>query len=155
MQSTLERPAPEVEPTGERARPEGRFLFAGMSVAAIWLATLATVLWSPDMITGSMHEHLPMAAMTDWLYAAIATGLVLLAFSRRTRGATRSLWAGLTVALATIWAVVALASIYAPTFVTGSDPTTVPIAVLVAPVAGVTATAFVSVFAAGGGDPTS
>jgi hypothetical protein len=155
MQSTLERPAPEVAPTGERPRSEGRFLFAGLSVAAIWLATLATVLWSPDMITGSMHEHLPMAAMTDWLYAAIATGLVLMAFSRRTRGATRSLWAGLTVAVATIWGVVALASIYAPTFITGSDPTTVPIAVLVAPVAGMTATAFVSVFAAGGGDTAS
>jgi hypothetical protein len=152
MQTTLERPVPEAEVPVDRSRSERRFLFAGLSVAAIWLATLATVLWSPDMITGSEHEHLPIAAMTDWLYAAIATGLVLMAFSRRTRGATRSLWAGLTMAVATIWAVVALASLYAPTFITGSDPTTVPIAVLVAPVAGMTATAFVSIFAAGGGD---
>ena len=135
MQTTLERPVPDTEVDVDRPRSEGRFLFAGLSVAAIWLATLAAVLWSPDMITGSEQERLPMAAMIDWLYAAIATGLVLMAFSRRTRGATRSLWAGFTTAVATIWAVVALASIYAPTFVTGTDPTTLPIAVLVAPVA--------------------
>jgi hypothetical protein len=149
MQTTLERPVPEV--TVARPRPERRSAFAGLSVAAIWVATLAAALWSPDMITGSMHEHLPMAAMADWFYAAIASGLVLMAFGRRTRGATRSLWAGFTIAIAAIWATVALASIYAPTFVTGTDPTIVPIAVLVAPVAGMTATAFASVFAAGGG----
>jgi hypothetical protein len=152
MQTTLERPVSGAPVTVGPPGAERRFLFAGLSVAAIWVATLAAAIWSPDMITGSMHERLAMAAMVDWFYAAIATGLVLMAFGRRTRGATRSLWAGFTLAVASIWGVVALASIYAPTFVTGTDPTTVPIAVLVAPVAGMTATAFASVFAAGGGE---
>jgi len=151
MSTTLERPAGLAEVNVESSS-ESRFLFAGLSVAAIWLATLAASIWSPDMITGSEHEHFGMAAVTDWLYAAIATGLVLLTFSRRTRGATHSLWVGFTIAIAGIWAAVALASIYSPTFVTGTDPTTIPIGVFVAPVAGMIATAFASVFAAGGGE---
>ena len=150
MRTTLDRPAPASEVTVSAPR-EDRFLFAGLGVAAIWLATLAASIWSPDMVTGSEHEHFGMAAVTDWLYAAIATGLVLLAFSRRTRGATRSLWMGFTIAIAGIWFAVALASIYSPTFVTGSDPTTIPIGVFVAPVAGIIGTAYASVFAAGGG----
>ena len=95
------------------------------------------------------HEHLPIAAFGDWLYAAIATGLVLMAFSRRTLDTGRSLWMGFTIAIASIWAVVALASIAAPSMVTGSDPTTIPIAAFVAPIAGVVATAFVSGSVAG------
>src|SRR6478609_4170671 len=35
-------------------------LGSGLSVAAIWLATLAAALFSPDLITGSQHEHLPL-----------------------------------------------------------------------------------------------
>jgi hypothetical protein len=144
----------EARPTRDEAAPihpraESRYLFVGLSIAAIWLASLAAILWSPDLISGSMHEHIAIAALTDWFYAAIATGLVLMAFGRRSRGATRSLWMGFTVAIAAIWFAVAIASIYAPSFVTGTDPTTVPIAVFVAPIAGTIATAFASVFAAG------
>jgi hypothetical protein len=148
MQTTLDRPTPDV--SLDRA-PGGRYAFAGLSVAAIWLATLAASLWSPDLVTGSMQDRIAIAAMTDWLYAAMATGLVLLAFGRRSRGATRALWSGFMIAIMGIWSAVALASIYAPSFVTGTDPTSLPIAVLVAPVAGMTGTAFVSVFVAGSG----
>jgi hypothetical protein len=130
--------------------PRGsRYVFAGVSVASIWVAVAIASIWSPDMITGSQHEHLPIAAFTDWLYAAIATGLVLMTFSRRTPGAGRSLWLGFTVAIGSIWFIVALASIFAPSMVTGTDPTTIPIAAFASPVAGVVATAFASVFVAG------
>jgi len=127
---------------------DGRYLFAGITVASIWVAALAASIWTPDMITGSQHEHLAIAALSFWMYAAIATGLVLMAFSRRTLGG-RALWMGLTIAIAGVWAAVALASIFAPTMVTGTDPTTIPVAAFAAPVGGVVATAFASVFAAG------
>jgi hypothetical protein len=149
MQTQLEARPTRAEAVPTHHQAESRYLFVGLSIAAIWLAALAAILWSPDMITGSMHERIAIAAMSDWFYAAIATGLVLMAFGRRTRGATRSLWVGFTIAIAAIWAVVSIASIYAPSFVTGTDPTTVPIAVFAAPVAGTIATAFASVFAAG------
>jgi hypothetical protein len=128
---------------------ETRYRAAGLAVASIWLAVAGASIWSPDLVSGSEQDHIPLAAMTDWLYAATATGLVLMAFARRSPGATRSLWRGFTIATAAIWAVVALASIFAPTIETGSDPTSVPITALVTPVAGVIATAFLSVFAAG------
>ena len=90
-----------------------------------------------------------MAALIDWFYAALATGLVLMAFGRRFPGASRSLWLGFAVAIGSIWFVVAIASILAPSIVTGTDLTTVPIAALASPIAGLIATAFVSVFVAG------
>jgi hypothetical protein len=152
MQTDLDEKLTRVQP----ARPEplegpkgSRYLFAGVGVASIWVAVAIASIWSPDMITGSLHEHLPIAAFTDWLYAAIATGLVLMTFSRRTPGAGRTLWLGFTVAIGTIWFIVALASIFAPSMVTGSDPTTIPIAAFASPIAGVVATAFASVFVAG------
>jgi hypothetical protein len=151
VQTQLEQGPPVVaQPLPEATGPrESRYLFAGIAVASIWIAVAAASIWSPDMITGSQHEHIPIAAFGDWFYAAIATGLVLMAFGRRTPGSSRSLWEGFAIAIAGIWLVVALASIYAPTMVTGTDPTTIPIAAFAAPIAGVIATAFVSVFAAG------
>lgn len=138
---------PEV---GGTAR-ESRYLFAGIAVGVIWLAIAAASIWSPDLITGTEQEHIPLAAIIDWFYAALATGLVLMAFGRRSPGASRSLWLGFTVAIGGIWFVVAVASIFAPSIETGTDPTTLPIAALASPIAGVIATAFVSVFVAGSG----
>jgi hypothetical protein len=143
-------------PAGEFDRPElggtageSRYLFAGIAVLLIWLAVAAASIWSPDLISGTEQEHVPLAAIIDWFYAALATGLVLMAFGRRSPGASRSLWLGFTVAVGGIWFVVAIASIFAPSLVSGTDPTTVPIAPLASPIAGVIATAFVSVFVAG------
>ena len=139
----------DVTSPGLTDRPnEGRYLFAGIAVASIWIAATAASIWTPDMITGSQHEHLAIAALSFWMYAAIATGLVLMAFGRRTLGG-RALWMGFTIAIAGVWAAVALASIFAPTMVTGTDPTTIPVTAFAAPVGGVVATAFASVFAAG------
>ena len=128
---------------------EFRYLFAGIAVASIWLAIAAASIWSPDLISGTNQERVPLAAILDWFYAVLATGLVLMAFGRRSPGASRSLWLGFTVAIGGIWFVVAIASIFAPSIETGTDPTTVPIAALASPLAGVIATAFVSVFVAG------
>jgi len=82
----------------------------------------------------------------------MATALVLLAVSRRGAGASRALWTGMTIAVAGIWLTVLVVSVFAPEMETGSDPTVIPIAALVAPIAGSIATAFVSVFVAGSPD---
>lgn len=152
MQTDVERKVLEAGPASVASQEESggsRYLFAGIAVASIWVAVAISSIWSPDMITGSQHEHIPIAGFVDWLYAAIASGLVLMAFSRRTPGTSRALWLGFTIVTAGIWFVVALASILAPTMVTGTDPTTIPIAAFAAPIAGVVATAFASVFVAG------
>ena len=64
-------------------------------------------------------------------------------------------WWMIAVTSSVIWIVIALASIYSPSFVTGTDPTTIPIVAILAPMAGVVATAFLSVFAAGAASRTT
>jgi hypothetical protein len=73
----------------------------------------------------------------------VATGYVLMAGRGRGSGDDPLPWAGFTVSVGAIWLVVALTSIFAPEIVTGSDPSHVPIAVIIAPVAGTVATGFV------------
>jgi hypothetical protein len=133
-------PQPEAEAS--------RYRFAAMAVGAIWGALAAASIWSPELISGTDQTRVPIAAFTDWFYAVIATGLVLLAFSRRTPDLPRSSWAAFTLVISGIWLVVAITSIWTPDLIS-DDATRVPIAALVGPIAGVLATAFASVFVAG------
>ena len=137
------RGSPQPEAEGSRYR------FAALAVGGIWGALAAASIWSPELISGTDQTRVPIAAFTDWFYALIATGLVLLAFSRRTPDLPRSAWAAFTLLISGIWLVVAIASIWTPDLVSGTDATRVPIGALVGPIAGVLATAFASVFIAG------
>ena len=47
---------------------------------------------------------------------------------------------------AAIWTAVTLLSIFAPSYVTGSDPTRIPTAAILSPVVGVIGTGFVAAF---------
>ena len=136
------RGSPQPEAEGSRYR------FAALAVGGIWGALAAASIWSPELISGTDQTRVPIAAFTDWFYALIATGLVLLAFSRRTPDLPRSSWAAFTLVISGIWLVVAIASIWTPDLIS-DDATRVPIAALVGPIAGVLATAFASVFVAG------
>ena len=131
-----------------------RYRFAALTVCSIWVALAAASIWSPDLVSGTDQTHVPIAAFSDWFYAVIATGLVLMAFSRRTPDVGRSSWAAFAFAISAIWLVVAIVSIWTPDLVSGTDPTRVPIGALVSPIAGVLATAFASVFVAGSGGGT-
>ena len=119
-------------------------LAPGVSVAAIWLATLLFSLFTPDLVSGSQQEHLPIAGLTAWLWAAAATGYVLMATRVRDPNDDPSVWLGFELSVVVIWAVVALTGIFAPELVTGTDPTRIPLAALVTPVAGLVATGFVA-----------
>lgn len=125
----------------------GRATFVSVSIAAIWFATLAASLSAPPLVTGSAHETIPLVAAVDWLWAALATGFIVLAAGLVGRG-HRSSWLGAAVAVSAIWIAVAVASIAGPSLVTGTDPTTVPLAALLSPFAGVIATAYVAIFVA-------
>ena len=152
MSTDLDTEIRHVEAAGsrsQRAAEGSRYWFAAVAVCSIWLALAAASIWSPDLVSGTEQDHVPIAAFTDWFYAVIATGLVFLAFSRRTRDLGRSSWEAFTFAISAIWLVVAAISIWTPELVSGADQTHVPIAALVSPIAGVLATAFASVFVAG------
>jgi len=108
-----------------------------VAVGSVLLAVLLASLFSPDMVTGSNHEHLPLAGMMDWFWGLIA--IAYLAFVRRERADGTF---GLSVAV--LWLTVAVASIASPAMVTGTDPTTIPIAVMIAPIVGCLGTAFLT-----------
>jgi hypothetical protein len=136
----------QTNPEIQRDQRTGRMLPTAVAVAGLWLAMALSSMFAPDLISGTDQEHVPIVAITIWPWGAVATGFVLFgaAFPTRNRMAR---W-GLPVAVLGIWGAVGLVSVFAPTMVTGGDPTTIPIAGLVSPVAGVIATAYACLAAA-------
>lgn len=122
-----------------RTLHRGRYWWV-ISVSSVLLAVLFASVFSPDMVTGSAQEHLPMAGFVDWIWAAVAIGY--LSFVRRDRA---DMTLGITVAV--LWLAVAVTSIAAPVMVTGTDPTQIPLAALLAPVLGTIVTGFLALHA--------
>jgi hypothetical protein len=125
-----------------------RFLMVGLSVAAVWISVCLGSLFAPDLVSGTEQDHVPIAAMTMWLQGVFATAFVLMAGALG-RSVEDGRWRALALMVGAIWAVVAAAAIWAPNLVTGSDPSTIPLAALVAPVAATIGTAFVCLFVVG------
>jgi hypothetical protein len=118
-------------------------------VVAIWAAVLLISLLTPDMVSGSHQERLPVAAFGTWLWGLIATGVFLGGMHRLRRARTPAgLWVGLAIAVSAVWLVATVLSIFLPVFVTGSDPTRIPIAGLVSPVGAMVLTVLASITAA-------
>jgi hypothetical protein len=128
-----------------RDQRTGRMLPTAVAVAGLWLSMALSSLFAPDLISSS-QDNVPIVALTIWPWGAVATGFVLFgaAFPARDRMAR---W-GLPMAVLGILGAVALVSVFAPTIVSGSDGTIVPVAGLFAPVAGAVATGYACLAAA-------
>jgi peptidoglycan/LPS O-acetylase OafA/YrhL len=103
------------------------------AVGAIWLAVLVISLFSPDLVSGSEQQHLPVAAFIAWFWGALATVVVLMFGALLRRAAAPVWWVAPAAATMGIWGVAALVSVFAPTLETGTDPTTIPLAAMIAP----------------------
>jgi hypothetical protein len=102
----------------------------------------------PDLVSGSEQEHLPVAAFTTWLWGLVATGGFLWAMARlRGSASRRPIWIGLAVATLTAWLVATILSLALPVVETGSDPTRIPIAAIVSPVAAAALTVLAGIIA--------
>jgi hypothetical protein len=109
-------------------------LWTAIGVGGIWVAVILISLFAPDLVTGSEHEHLPLAAFGTWLWGGIGTALLLWAMGRlRGDASWRSTWIGLALVTLAIWAVATVLSITLPVYETGSDPTELPFGALFAP----------------------
>ena len=95
---------PVTDRHNRRADEDDRYRFAAISVSVIWIALTAASLWSPDLISDTDRTHVPIAGFLDWIYAVIATGLVMLAFGRRTPDIGRTSWASFATLISAIWA---------------------------------------------------
>jgi hypothetical protein len=146
--TTLPPPAPGARvawPTPVPARSHSaRSSWTGWTlatVASIWTAVALISVFSPDMIHGSEHQRMPVAAFSTWLWGFGASVAAFAAMGRlRGRFDRRPMWVTLFGTVVAIWTAATLVSIFGPTVDTGSDPTTIPMAALVAPIVAMLAT---------------
>jgi hypothetical protein len=119
--------------------------FTALALVGIWVAVLLASFYAPDFVSGSQQEHLPLAGWLDWLWGAVASSFVVLTALKGVRSAAPSQtpWIALALVSAGIWVAVYLVSVLAPVFVTGADPTRIPVLALVVPIVGVFLTWFV------------
>jgi hypothetical protein len=117
-------------------------------IAGIWVAVALISIFAPDMVTGSEHQRLPVAALGSWFWGLIATGAFLWGMGRlRGNAVRRPIWIGLTAATLAVWLVATIAGIALPVVETGSDPTRLPVGAMIAPVAATVLTALAGITA--------
>ena len=81
------RPPPVID---RGAGAHGRYVPVTLAIVAIGPAVLLSSIDAPDMVTGSTHEHLAIAALGDWMWGGMATALLLLAAAFTARSAAMS-----------------------------------------------------------------
>lgn len=118
------------------------------ALVGIWVGVLVISFGAPDLVSGSEHEHLPLAAFTTWIWGLIASIGLLWGMSQL-RGSPdrRRAWIGLAVVTMMMWAVAAVMSLALPPHVTGSDPTELPLWAILVPLAAALLTLLASVVA--------
>lgn len=131
------------------AMADGSWMVWSVSgLAGIWTAVVLISVLAPDLVSGSEQEHLPIAAFTTWLWGLVATGGFLWAMARlRGSASRRPIWVGLAVATLTVWLVATILSLALPVVETGSDPTRLPIAAIVTPMAAAALTVLAGIIA--------
>ncbi|MGZ4144666.1 MAG: hypothetical protein ACXVPP_05865 [Actinomycetota bacterium] len=138
-------------PDAHGSTTRARHASTAVTLITMGVATGLMTLFAPDMIHGSAHEHLPIAAIFGWISVAVASTFVLMASAmggRAEEGST-SLWWSYAAGVGGLWIVIMFAGIFSPVMVTGSDPTRIPIAAMVAPVVGSIVTALASMWVVG------
>lgn len=119
-----------------------------LGLAAIWIAVALVSVMAPDLVSGSQHEHLPLALFVTWIWGLLGSIGYLWGMSKlRGPAGRRSLWTGLTIVVLAIWAVAVVVSATFPVWETGSDPTLIPIWALAAPIGAALVTTLASVVA--------
>ena len=128
-----------------RAAPVMAWVATAIAIGSIWLSVLIAGAYAPDFVSGSEHEHLALVAGTAWIWGLVATAFVVLAVldGFRHHATSSTPWWALAAGTAVTWLVVAAVSVTAPVFVTGTDPTTIPMAAMGIPIVGVFVTWFV------------
>jgi hypothetical protein len=118
--------------------------WTGAAIAVIWTAVTLISVFAPDLVSGTMQDHVPLAAILTWIWGVMASRSVATAVIRRRR--SPEIGAGarmLAIAVSAIWAIATLVGVYGPEWVTGTDPTHFPISAVIAPIAALVLTQLV------------
>lgn len=122
----------------------GRLLWTLLALGGIWAAVTLVSLFSPDLVSGSEQGHIPIAAMFTWFWGVMATISVLNEMMRQS--SSLKVWMGISISTLIIWLSVTLVSLLGPVMITGSDPTQIPIAAILAPIGGALVTSVICAF---------
>lgn len=129
----------------ERTADGSWMLWTAIGLGVIWISVLLISLFAPDLVSGSEQQHLPLPAFTAWLWGLLGTWGYLHGMGKLRGSAERKpIWIGLGIAVIAIWVVATGLAIWLPVMETGSDPTSLPLAALVAPLAAAALTAVAS-----------
>jgi hypothetical protein len=130
-----------------RAVPLAAWVSTAVAIGSIWFSIIVAGLVAPDFVSGSEHQHLALVGAIDWVWGLVATAFVILAVLQGIRlGVTnRTPWAALAIGVAAVWVLVLAVTGCGPVMVTGTDPTTIPLAAMGVPILGVFLTWFVCV----------
>jgi len=120
----------EIRPRGmARSGPGYSYLMTGIALACIVVSGILGSIFSPNLVTGSQHEQIPIAAFVGWIFDLIAIGMVVTVAMQGIRAEVidRAPWTLLGLGVGAIWLAVMVVAIFAPVWVTGTDSTELPI----------------------------
>lgn len=124
-----------------------KYLWTLIAVVVIWLAVLVTSLFAPDFVSGSEQDHIKVAAIVNWLWGLLASVAVLRMLRHRdVQKAETSTWVALGTGVGVIWVTMTLVSLLVPVIELGSDPTQIPLAVIIAPIVAMVLTRYLAEF---------
>ena len=109
--------------------PGFAYLMTSVALACICVSGVLGSIFSPSLVTGAQQQQLPIGAFIGWIFDAIAISMVVGAAIKGIRAevANRAPWIVLGLGVGAIWLAVMFAAIFAPVWVTGTDPTRIPI----------------------------
>lgn len=146
--STNPSHASSTAPVTDRVGRPAWAIWLTVALGTIWLAVALISAFSPDLVSGSEQQHLPIGALTTWVWGTIATVAQGAFGASAVRSHRINAWFVAQPAVTTVaWGIAVIASVFAPPMRTGSDPTIVPIAALIAPIAGCAVTVITATLA--------
>ena len=131
-----------------RPAPSFAYLMTGAAIACICVSGIVGSIFTPNLVTGTQHQHIPIGALSGWIFDLIAIGLVLkVALHGIRAGVTdKAPWTLLGLGVSAIWLAVMFVAIFAPVWITGTDPTRIPVWAGLSAIAGVILTAILCNF---------
>lgn len=109
---------------------------AATALTVIWAAVIVISVFSPDLVSGTQQDHTPLAGILTWIWGLIASRTLITTLAAQRGHPDRAgdvAW--LVAGVSAAWAAAAVIAVFVPEFVTGTDPTHLPIAAIIAPIA--------------------
>jgi len=91
-------------------------------------------LFSPDFISGSQQEALPLVALTAWISGAGATKAIMGELVKLKGKKIGKKWQNSTTIILIVWIIGTVVAVNSPIWETGSDPPQIPAAAILAPI---------------------